>query len=34
MAQGTIILLSSGFILVNLAVDVLYAALDPRTRAA
>jgi ABC-type dipeptide/oligopeptide/nickel transport system permease component len=34
MAQGTIILLSVGFILVNLAVDVLYAALDPRMRAA
>ena len=34
MAQGTIIVLSSGFILVNLAVDVLYAALDPRMRAA
>ncbi|WP_198368574.1 ABC transporter permease [Roseomonas rosulenta] len=34
MAQGTIIVLSMGFILVNLAVDVLYAALDPRIRAA
>ena len=34
MAQGTIIVLSSGFILINLAVDVLYAALDPRMRAA
>ncbi|MBX9698348.1 MAG: ABC transporter permease [Acetobacteraceae bacterium] len=34
MAQGTIILLSLGFILVNLAVDILYAALDPRIRAA
>jgi ABC-type dipeptide/oligopeptide/nickel transport system permease component len=34
MAQGTIIVLSLGFILVNLAVDVLYAALDPRMRAA
>ena len=34
MAQGTIIVLSSGFILVNLAVDLLYGALDPRIRAA
>ncbi|MBR0649394.1 ABC transporter permease [Roseomonas terrae] len=34
MAQGCIIVLSLGFILVNLAVDVLYAALDPRVRAA
>ncbi len=32
MAQGTIIVLSLGFILINLAVDVLYAALDPRMR--
>jgi ABC-type dipeptide/oligopeptide/nickel transport system permease component len=34
MAQGTIIVLSLGFILVNLAVDVLYAVLDPRVRGA
>jgi glutathione transport system permease protein len=34
MAQGTIIVLSMGFIVVNLAVDVLYAALDPRIRTA
>ncbi|MXP62032.1 ABC transporter permease [Roseomonas sp. M0104] len=34
MAQGTIIVLSMGFILVNLAVDVLYVALDPRMRGA
>jgi glutathione transport system permease protein len=34
MAQGTILLLSLGFILVNLAVDMVYAALDPRMRAA
>lgn len=34
MAQGTIIVLSLGFILINLAVDVLYAVLDPRVRAA
>jgi len=34
MAQGTIIVLSLGFILINLTVDVLYAVLDPRVRAA
>ncbi len=34
MAQGTIIVLSLGFIVVNLIVDVLYAALDPRMRTA
>ncbi len=34
MAQGTIIVLSAGFIVVNLLVDVLYAALDPRIRTA
>ncbi|MBR0643353.1 ABC transporter permease [Plastoroseomonas hellenica] len=34
MAQGTIIVLSLGFIIVNLIVDMLYAALDPRMRAA
>jgi len=34
MAQGCIIMLSLGFILVNLVVDVLYAALDPRIRTA
>ena len=34
MAQGTIIILSVGFILVNLIVDVLYAVLDPRIREA
>ncbi len=34
MAQGTIIVLSLGFIVVNLVVDVLYAALDPRIRTA
>jgi len=32
MAQGTIIVLSAGFILINLAVDLLYAVLDPRVR--
>ncbi len=34
MAQGTIIVLSAGFIVINLAVDVIYAALDPRIRTA
>ncbi|HWX51207.1 MAG TPA: ABC transporter permease [Roseomonas sp.] len=34
MAQGTIIVLSLGFIMVNLVVDVLYVALDPRMRGA
>lgn len=34
MAQGTIIVLSLGFILINLTVDVLYAVLDPRVRGA
>jgi ABC-type dipeptide/oligopeptide/nickel transport system permease component len=33
MAQGTIIVLSLGFILINLIVDVLYGLLDPRVRA-
>lgn len=32
MAQGTIIILSLGFILVNLVVDILYVVLDPRVR--
>jgi glutathione transport system permease protein len=32
MAQGTIIVLSVGFIVINLCVDLLYAALDPRIR--
>ena len=32
MAQGTIIVLSAGFILINLTVDLLYAVLDPRVR--
>jgi ABC-type dipeptide/oligopeptide/nickel transport system permease component len=34
MAQGTIIVLSLGFILVNLVVDLLYGVLDPRVREA
>ncbi|MCU0984363.1 MAG: ABC transporter permease [Acetobacteraceae bacterium] len=34
VAQGTIIVLSLGFIVINLVVDVLYAVLDPRVRAA
>jgi ABC-type dipeptide/oligopeptide/nickel transport system permease component len=33
VAQGTIIVLSMGFIVINLIVDVLYAVLDPRVRA-
>lgn len=33
MAQGTILVLAGGFILINLAVDLLYAFLDPRVRA-
>lgn len=33
MAQGTILVLAGGFILVNLAVDLLSIRLDPRTRA-
>jgi ABC-type dipeptide/oligopeptide/nickel transport system permease component len=32
MAQGTIIVLSAGFIAINLAVDLLYGLLDPRVR--
>ena len=32
MAQGTIIVLSAGFIVINLGVDLLYAVLDPRVR--
>ena len=33
MAQGTILVLAGGFIAINLAVDLLYAILDPRIRA-
>ncbi len=33
MAQGTILVLAGGFILINLAVDLLYVVLDPRVRA-
>ena len=33
MAQGTILVLAAGFILVNLAVDLLSTWLDPRVRA-
>jgi len=32
MAQGAIIVLSAGFILINLTVDLLYGVLDPRVR--
>ena len=30
LAQGTILMLATGFIVINLGVDVLYAYLDPR----
>ncbi len=33
MAQGTILVLAGGFVLVNLGVDLLYTWLDPRVRA-
>ena len=33
MAQGTILVLAGGFIVINLVVDLLYAVLDPRVRA-
>ena len=32
MAQGTILVLAGGFIVINLLVDVLYGVLDPRLR--
>ena len=32
MAQGTILVLAGGFILINLVVDLLYAVLDPKVR--
>ena len=32
MAQGTILVLAGGFIIVNLAVDLIYSFLDPRVR--
>lgn len=32
MAQGTILVLAGGFIAINLAVDLIYAWLDPRVR--
>jgi peptide/nickel transport system permease protein len=32
MAQGTILMLALSFIVINLIVDILYAALDPRVR--
>ena len=32
MAQGTILVLAGGFILINLAVDLIYSLLDPRVR--
>ncbi len=33
MAQGTILVLSGGFIVINLVVDLLYVVLDPKVRA-
>jgi ABC-type dipeptide/oligopeptide/nickel transport system permease component len=33
MAQGTILVLAGGFIVINLVVDLLYVVLDPRVRA-
>jgi ABC-type dipeptide/oligopeptide/nickel transport system permease component len=32
MAQGTILVLAGGFIVINLVVDLLYVVLDPRVR--
>ena len=32
VAQGTILVLAGGFIIINLVVDLLYAVLDPRVR--
>ncbi len=32
MIQGITILLAATFVLVNLVIDLLYAALDPRAR--
>jgi ABC-type dipeptide/oligopeptide/nickel transport system permease component len=32
VVQGVILLLASGFMALNLAVDLLYAVLDPRLR--
>jgi ABC-type dipeptide/oligopeptide/nickel transport system permease component len=32
MVQGILLILAAGFVVVNLAIDVLYAALDPRVR--
>ena len=32
VVQGTVLLIATTYVLVNLAVDVLYAAIDPRVR--
>jgi peptide/nickel transport system permease protein len=32
IVQGTVLVVAVGFVLVNLLVDILYAAIDPRTR--
>jgi ABC-type dipeptide/oligopeptide/nickel transport system permease component len=34
LAQGAILVLALCFIVINLAVDLMYAALDPRVKAA
>ena len=33
LAQGTILILAGGFILINMIVDILYVLLDPRVQA-
>jgi ABC-type dipeptide/oligopeptide/nickel transport system permease component len=32
MVQGSVLFIATGFVLVNLVVDLTYAALDPRIR--
>ena len=32
VVQGTVLVVAAGFVLVNLLVDLLYVAIDPRTR--
>jgi len=32
MIQGLVMTVATGFVLINLAIDLLYAALDPRIR--
>jgi peptide/nickel transport system permease protein len=33
VAQGCVLIIATGFVLINLAVDLVYAAIDPRVRA-